>query len=79
MHYKNGREAKNGDKVVLLNNYGAAVIGVLYDAVAGNDHYNGRIASTSPGDPCPDLKEVLHLDDLKAALPQVVPDTTKAA
>jgi hypothetical protein len=25
MHYKNGREAKNGDKVVLIPSYGAPV------------------------------------------------------
>jgi hypothetical protein len=35
MHYKNGRPAKNGDKVVLLNDYGRAMIGILYDAQAG--------------------------------------------
>ena len=42
MHYKNGREAKNGDKVVLLPSYGAPVIGILYDATAGNDLCNGH-------------------------------------
>ena len=67
MHYKNGREAKNGDKVVLIGSYSVA-IGILYDAVAGNDHCNGRIASISSSDPCPDLKDCLHLDDVKAAL-----------
>jgi hypothetical protein len=34
MHYKNGREAKNGDKVILLSAYGSPVIGILYDATA---------------------------------------------
>lgn len=67
MHYKNGREAKNGDKVVLFPSYGAATVGILYDAVAGNDHCNGRIAPTGPGDPMPNLKEVLHFDDVKTA------------
>lgn len=67
MHYKNGREAKNGDKVVLIPGYGAPVAGILYDAVAGNDTCNGRIAPTSPQDPMPNLKEVLHADDIKAA------------
>lgn len=78
MHYKNGREAKNGDKVVLFPSYGPPTIGILYDAVAGNDHCNGKIAATSPNDPCPNLKEVLHFDDVKAALPADVPDTTKS-
>jgi len=77
MHYKNGRAAKNGDKVVLLPSYGAPVVGILYDAVAGNDFCNGRIAPVSPSDPCPNLKEVLHLDDVLAALPADVPSTIK--
>lgn len=64
MHYKNGREAKNGDKVVLLTAYGAPIVGILYDAQAGNDHCNGRLAATHPSDPCPNLKECLHLDDV---------------
>lgn len=68
MHYKNGREAKNGDKVVLINDWGAAVIGVLYDAKPGNDFCNGKLAPTSPHDPCPNLKECLHLDDVKDLL-----------
>lgn len=78
MHYKNGREAKNGDKVVLLPSYGPPVVGILYDAVAGNDYCNGKIAVTHQNDPCPNLKECLHLDDVLAALPAEVPDTTAA-
>jgi len=68
MHYKNGREAKNGDKVMLVPAYGVSVIGVLYDAVAGNDNCNGRLAPISTNDPCPDLKDCLHLDDVLTAL-----------
>jgi hypothetical protein len=68
MHYKNGREAKNGDKVMLISEYGASVIGILYDATAGNDYCNGRLAPISTNDPCPNLKECLHLDDVKAAI-----------
>lgn len=71
MHYKNGREAKNGDKVVLVSPYsGIATAGILYDAVAGNDYCNGRIAITGQNDPCPNLKECLHAEDvLKAEIP----------
>jgi len=68
MHYANGREAKNGDKVVLFG-YGGPVIGILYDATAGNDYCNGKIAVTKPNDPCPNLKECLHLEDVMALLP----------
>lgn len=68
MHYKNGREAQNGDKVMLIPAYGQPVIGILYDAQAGNDHCNGKIAPISGQDPCPDLKECLHLDDALLAV-----------
>lgn len=68
MHFKNGREAKNGDKVLFIPLYGSPMTGVLYDATAGNDCCNGRLASISPSDPMPNLKECLHLDDVKEAL-----------
>lgn len=79
MHYKNGREAKNGDKVVLFPSYGNPMVGILYDAIAGNDTCNGRLAPVSSSDPCPNLQECLHLEDVKAALPKLenVPDSTK--
>lgn len=70
MHYKNGREAHNGDKVVLIPSYGPPVIGILYDATAGNDFCNGRLAPISPSNPNPNLKECLHLDDVLAAVKQ---------
>lgn len=75
MHYKNGRPAKNGDKVLLIPQYGGSpVVGILYDAMAGNDFCNGKLAIARPGDPCPNLAECLHLDDVIAALPEQVPD-----
>ena len=69
MHYRNGREAKNGDRVVLFSRYSIAVVGILYDASAGNDYCNGKLAITKSNDPCPNLKECLHLDDVLALLP----------
>ena len=75
MHYKNGRAAKNGDKVILLGNQWAPpVAGILYDAVPGNNDCNGHIAVTRPNDPIADLKNVLHADDVAAA---TVPDLTQ--
>lgn len=68
MHYKNGREAKNGDKVVLIPSHGPLVIGILYGAQVGNDFCNGKLALVSPSNPCPNLKECLHWDDVLAAL-----------
>jgi hypothetical protein len=73
MHYKNGREAKNGDKVMLIPSYGAPIVGILYDAQANNDFCNGRVAPIAPNDVCPNLKEVLHLDDVLKALAESEP------
>jgi hypothetical protein len=68
MHYKNGREAKNGDKVMLVPTYGVPVIGILHDATAGNDYCNGRLALTAQSDPRPNLRVCLHDDDVLAAV-----------
>lgn len=73
MHYKNGRLARNGDKVILIPSHGSPVVGILYDAVAGNDFCNGRIAAMLPSDPFPNLKEVLRLDDVLPLLAGEVP------
>lgn len=71
MHYRNGREAKNGDKVVQIGGYGSAVkidvVGVLFDAKPGSDHCNGQIAPTS-GVVTACLCDCLHVDDLAAIL-----------
>ena len=75
MHYKNGREAKNGDKVVLIPKYGAPSTGILYDATPGNDMCNGRLAQPRSSDPVANLSECLHADDVAAA---DVPNTSKA-
>lgn len=73
MHYGNGREAHNGDKVVLIPKYGGTpVIGILYDAVAGNDFCNGRLAPTSGSDSCPNLSECFHLNDVHFAIKPVL-------
>ena len=73
MHYKNGRVAHNGDKIVLIPSYGPPIAGILYDAVPGNDSCNGRIAVPSPSDARANLSECLHVDDVAKA---TVPDTT---
>lgn len=69
MHYRNGREAKNGDRVVQLSYSGGKVLGtgILYDAVAGNDYCNGSVASIAPEKgAC--LADCIHVDDLAALL-----------
>ncbi len=69
MHYRNGREAKNGDVIVKLSIEGGKVVsyGVLHDAVPGNDYCNGSIApKTSDQMAC--LVDCIHVDDLAAIL-----------
>ncbi len=71
MHYRNGREAKNGDKVVKLGGYGTGAeivaFGVLHSAVAGNDFCNGNIAPiTNDTGAC--ICDMLHVDDLAEIL-----------
>jgi hypothetical protein len=71
MHYRNGREAKNGDLVLSLDGYGSAVIngvGVLYGATAGSDYCNGNIAPIQPTGKGACLIDCLHLDDVLAML-----------
>ena len=79
MHYKNGREAKNGDKIVVFDYQGKPVmVGVLVDAVAGNDYCNGTVAPIR-GAMGVNLQEALHVDDVKGQVGDLasVPDTTK--
>ena len=69
MHYRNGREAKNGEKIVMLGEGGKIVAsGVLYDAVPGNDYCNGSIGATVQLPTCACLCDCLHVDDVAAIL-----------
>lgn len=74
MHYRNGREAKNGDKVIKLGGYKAdgttpeiVSFGVLHSAVAGNDYCNGSIAPIT-GDTSACICDMLHVDDFATIL-----------
>lgn len=49
-------------------------MGILYDAIAGNDHCNGRLAVITNSDPCPNLKDCFHLDDFLATIPDDIPN-----
>lgn len=68
MHYKNGREAKAGDKVI--SPYG---MGILHSVTAQSTTCNGRLAEISQSDPYVTLSECLHADDVMAA---EVPDSS---
>jgi hypothetical protein len=71
MHYRNGREAKNGDKVLQFDFQGKiAAVGQLQNAVPGNDHCNGEIVITGNSTYGPALIvgacmcDCLHVDDV---------------
>lgn len=68
MHYRNGREAKNGDTIVQIGHNGKInALGVLHGAVAGNDYCNGMIAPINgPAGAC--MVDCLHLDDVAEML-----------
>lgn len=69
MHYRNGREAKNGDKIVQLNGGKIAAVGILHDAVPGNDYCNGGIAPILyPGVTAACMCDCIHADDLEVIL-----------
>jgi hypothetical protein len=73
MHYRNGREAKNGDKVIQLATSGTQPgymiqgYGVLHSATAGNDYCNGEVASLQT-QKAACLVDCIHVDDLVALL-----------
>lgn len=79
MHYRNGREAKNGDKVVQLGTsyepgstdpkVTITAVGILFGAQPGNEYCNGSIAPLLGGPvqgAC--MCDCLHADDLSAIL-----------
>lgn len=69
MHYRNGREAKNGDKVVLLGGGGKVeAFGVLHSAVPGNDYCNGNIAVIQNLQQGACMVDCLHIDDVGSIL-----------
>ncbi len=70
MHYRNGREAKNGDVIVQLDFEGGKIntLGVLYNAEPGNDFCNGSIAPVQQTIEGACMCDCLHIDDLAAIL-----------
>jgi len=70
MHYRNGREAKNGDEIVQIDGQGKIThVGVLIRAVAGNDYCNGIIADDRTkafSGAC--MCDCLHMDDIASML-----------
>lgn len=77
MHYRNGREAKNGDTVIRLNGGKIEAYGVLYNATPGNDYCNGNLAAPAANMyAC--MCDCLHVDDLAVLLAEKGLDTRPA-
>lgn len=68
MHYRNGREAKNGDKIVQLEGGKVVAFGVLHSAAPGNDYCNGSIAVIQSPTAGACMVDCLHVDDVAAIL-----------
>jgi hypothetical protein len=74
MHYRNGRVAQNGDKVVQLSGGKIVAQGQLQNATPGNDHCNGELVITGYGPQGPAIIigacmcDCLHVDDVAAIL-----------
>jgi hypothetical protein len=73
MHYRNGREAKNGDQIVMIGGYGdeggkVIAAGVLHSATPGNDFCNGMIAPIQNPLTNACMCDCLHVDDIAAML-----------
>jgi len=64
MHYRNGREAKNGDIIVKLQGGKVVAYGVLHSAVPGNNYCNGNIAVIQPVNDYACMCDCLHVDDV---------------
>lgn len=61
MHYRNGREAKPGDKVINLQ---LGMSGMLHSLSAQSDTCNARLAPVTNNDPYVNLKDCVHVDDV---------------
>ena len=68
MHYRNGREAKNGDKIVKLEGGKIVAFGVLHGATPGNDYCNGSIAVVQAANDYACMCDCLHVDDISGML-----------
>lgn len=76
MHYKNGREAKNGDPVIGLGYNGEPIAGSIHGITPGSDQCNCTVAVAVMGGvnqlTCQTVGNYFHAGDALAALVTVV-------
>ena len=74
MHYRNGREAKNGDVIVQIGGFPTGgkitAVGVLHGATPGNDYCNGNIAPIQNTVIGACMVDCLHVDDPRPSSPR---------
>jgi hypothetical protein len=73
MHYKNGREAKEGDSVVGKNWCGTAVCGTLSDLNKSTDSCNGQLNRALGPQLYVTVGELYHVEDALAAVEALQP------
>lgn len=69
MHFRNGREAKPGDKVVHLPQFGPSATGLIHSLQPQAQTCNARLAAMTPNDAYVNLSDCLHVDDVAEAFP----------
>ena len=68
MHYRNGKEAKNGDIIVQLSGGKIIAVGVLHSAIVGNDYCNGYIAPIQNSQTMACICDCLSIEDIEGIL-----------
>jgi hypothetical protein len=69
MHYRNGRQAQPGDRVICLPTSGPLMTGLVHSIQVSSQTCNARLAVASPNDPYVTLSDCLHVDDVAEAFP----------
>ncbi len=82
MHYKNGREAREGDPVILLNN-GRTTVGKVHSIIAGTSTCNCTVAEPVTGGiqqlTCRTLRDMHHAEDAHCVINNVIDESNRLA
>lgn len=80
MHYKNGREAKEGDSVICTGYNGQVTVGKIHSLVAGSESCNCTVAEVVIGGvnqlTCRTVGEMYHAEDALAAITPKITSVT---
>lgn len=74
MHYKNGREAKVGDEVIVFNGDRPNLLGLLVSATPGSTSCNGRVLPMPVNNAAyVTIGDCLHVEDVAQKVPAPTP------